>query len=1622
MELGDFRPQRDKRGRRGIRTVANERSAGGESAAKFRNKSWRREDVQSEDMHAEPQSTTTPFGTSTNGMNGFTHAQETNNAASHDVFGKPFESPNLFGQSNSAIPSFSATPTSSPVKRNAFGAVIHPGPSQPVSATTQSPVSIFASSKNTPLNPAAASFTPRTAISAPTSAFSSPFQNPTPSPFGTIPPPQSSFNYAMRPVQSVFGSLTPSVPASTREGGHVSMTRIRARQLPPWKTQESLALKPPLPRAPRDAPPYQVPPSIQRDIEQGKYASDERFPGNRFLELKAMRPSMRTHSIKHKLISDPEHRTDLTGAITVVGTCMDMCPEYERHEREFQKDVDDWEKIPGTSPKRIDHARAVKKYRRSAAGNDEPLESDLRPPEVLKMTLDYLFYELLDQHGLEATYAFIRDRTRAVRTDFTIQHEKGPIAVECFERIARFHILALHRFCERDDVRGFDYWQEVEQMMKTLQSLMQFYDDNEGKIESPNEAEFRAYYILAHIRDTNSLRRLQSLAPNIFFSPVLQTAIEFRAYAQRNTHIERRSSSHRAAKLKFRNSEACLNTFTRFFKRVKHEGTSYLMACLLEYHFGGVRKGAVHALWKAYTARHRALPAEDLKEMLGGDDVEKTVEVAQRFGMGVVEEKSEGEEGVTLAVQMNKNSRFEYGNQMTQRHSASLVEIKRADLSDVDIVDGRFEKAYETWALTDNGVDPSSVTMTMPAINTSVVAPRKPSSVSLPPRRVSVVSSPQLSFPSPVPFPSAAPSWSIFNQPSPGITPSPFQVSSVLQAQSQPFGIAGPSTAPSFPKPVSSIPSPSPAPAPWTTTLAPPTFSLAIPAPPNNSGSTFSALTSTPIPSRASPVVVPPPVSIVVPSPDPAEIPSPRLATPVSVPIPEVPAPPRPTQEEILFQQQQERRQAKVVAQARADRHFKFQVLFNIFTLWKRSVMNRGHAREVRKMREEQFKRSIRDMGLGVNTSSVTGSKSKGKQRADYSAYAEEDVVSWEDTSQASVSTGVRRRSRKSLKRADDEATLVAIKEAEATRLKLWERGTFLSAIKKHVERRAQPGNRIPDGWEVWLSTNLENTSTTDWLRMKFGIGNSTDPTGLDRVSLDDLYTSGHGPGVIVVDLSPSMDESVINADVLRIQAVVSSLPSSRHYLPSILLLQWTEPLHNLPTSISSELNQLRESGVIGFWETLAFVNDGRHFDDQFEVGIKRLSIDITGRLVDKASIDDVFQMFFKSWDMTLNEWVHSCQSGDGSGFDWILYGKVLAVMIGHINLLATEVLQVCQINPSFERLPPFEALPVVDRLTAFETSIQYLNTGWLASNQSALLLRTELILDLSAGRDFYVKTVPERLAHLMLGQLSASLPDDASFFLGKDTHSSVATFTEVINSTLELAITRVQAKPSPAKKRGTCEDLDKSMASDSSARPDAKRRKHDMILAAPNGHTEPNGHPARQGTLSRLRSITAKARQSVEDLQHSRHDAEQCNASTGDESDMWETMSMMFDPGQRSRRASLSSSLRTTLFDPKANTNLSLVPHSELGLPAMPSNHVSSTHSLPFFASAESRGNENEGQPRRYPQPHSNGTQSATSTSLALSFTPPPTNKLDKLRNSLARAKKTLEQSRRDREVQEGS
>lgn len=64
---------------------------------------------------------------------------------------------------------------------------------------------------------------------------------------------------------------------------------------------------------------------------------------------------------------------------------------------------------------------------------------------VLQKTLDYLFHDVMDREGMEKSHAFIRDRTRAVRSDIVIQHLRDPGTMECFDRCARFHILAMHK-------------------------------------------------------------------------------------------------------------------------------------------------------------------------------------------------------------------------------------------------------------------------------------------------------------------------------------------------------------------------------------------------------------------------------------------------------------------------------------------------------------------------------------------------------------------------------------------------------------------------------------------------------------------------------------------------------------------------------------------------------------------------------------------------------------------------------------------------------------------------------------------------------------------------------------------------------------------------------------------------------------------------------------------------------------------------------------------------------------------------------------------------------------------------------------------------------------------------
>ncbi|KAJ4502346.1 actin cytoskeleton and mitosis protein [Exophiala dermatitidis] len=67
----------------------------------------------------------------------------------------------------------------------------------------------------------------------------------------------------------------------------------------------------------------------------------------KFQELKQLREKERANAIRDGFLADPDKKTSLDKAITPVGTCLEMCPEFERVERIVQNMVDKAEKVDG---------------------------------------------------------------------------------------------------------------------------------------------------------------------------------------------------------------------------------------------------------------------------------------------------------------------------------------------------------------------------------------------------------------------------------------------------------------------------------------------------------------------------------------------------------------------------------------------------------------------------------------------------------------------------------------------------------------------------------------------------------------------------------------------------------------------------------------------------------------------------------------------------------------------------------------------------------------------------------------------------------------------------------------------------------------------------------------------------------------------------------------------------------------------------------------------------------------------------------------------------------------------------------------------------------------------------
>ncbi|KAI8048539.1 SAC3/GANP/Nin1/mts3/eIF-3 p25 family-domain-containing protein [Syncephalis plumigaleata] len=333
---------------------------------------------------------------------------------------------------------------------------------------------------------------------------------------------------------------------------------------------------------------------------------------NRYEMMKQEREKLRQQYIKRGLIQDPDQKIDLRNAIKFVGTCQDMCPAFEREEREYQKSIDKLERRAGTTD-RIDHSRAVKTFHRPAAGNEQPLPCDVRPPIILERTLSYLIYDIVMTHGVENTHFFVRDRMRSIRQDYTLQNERGISAITVHEKIARYHIACSHLLCETP---SFSESQEMEQLRKVLQSLHEFYDDAAiNGLKCENEAEFRSYHLVAHLGDKDILRQAQFYPADIVQSPLVQHALKFHALYQQEGSFQ-------------------MIDMIRFFRLVAHPTTSFLTACLLEHFFIKIRKSGLAILRNAVNLRQKpSIPVERFVSMFSFTDYTELEEFCQFFGM-----------------------------------------------------------------------------------------------------------------------------------------------------------------------------------------------------------------------------------------------------------------------------------------------------------------------------------------------------------------------------------------------------------------------------------------------------------------------------------------------------------------------------------------------------------------------------------------------------------------------------------------------------------------------------------------------------------------------------------------------------------------------------------------------------------------------------------------------------------------------------------------------------------------------------------------------------------------------------------------------------------------------------
>lgn len=362
-------------------------------------------------------------------------------------------------------------------------------------------------------------------------------------------------------------------------------------------------------------------------------------------------------------------KLDIDNAVQFVGTCRTMCPTKEFADRVEQRDISIFEMSRHGGELQPDPSRAVKKYRRSAAVSEEPSSEEVRPPDVLAKTMEHL-KAICDENDAEfhEVHNFVRDRTRSIRQDFTLQGIRNESCIGIIEESVRFHIMSEHRL-HGTDSSLFSSKQNLEQLDKCLISLREMYDLRRemGLHTSPNEPEMQAYYMLRQMSDPKACVQMCSgFVRDVYQSVPVQFALEV-----------------------VRSVSEPFGSFTKYFSCVR--AAPYLTACLLHSRFVHIRSRALAIINSTHGNPNGKdfIEVPTLTRMLAFEDDSETVGFCSVMGMEI--DQIHGDEhlsGVTAIVTPSPDFDEENSSKWSAKKSKNVIETKSRDLAPSEIISG----------------------------------------------------------------------------------------------------------------------------------------------------------------------------------------------------------------------------------------------------------------------------------------------------------------------------------------------------------------------------------------------------------------------------------------------------------------------------------------------------------------------------------------------------------------------------------------------------------------------------------------------------------------------------------------------------------------------------------------------------------------------------------------------------------------------------------------------------------------------------------------------------------------------------------------------------------------------